>query len=123
MFVSELKTDSGAVRLIKPSVERDAPLGVQWLEGDVGRETLRLMGVNKGNNQPSNIYKERERVSDFLERSDQLNWMIESNGVVVGSIWVDLKATEYLEAPSSYYDWRPVGSRQGRRRPGFSRGC
>ena len=86
--------------LVEPDIERDAQLGVEWLSGDLGRQTLRSMGVTDEHNQPTTLEQERERVRDFIEGTDQLNWMIEYDGRVVGSVWVDLTNAEYVPVPS-----------------------
>lgn len=95
-----LETNNPIIRLVEPDIERDAPLGVGWLEGVAGRDTLRLMGVSNDENRPSSIDLEKERVQGFISNEHQLNWMIEYDGKVVGSIWVDLLSTEELPSPS-----------------------
>ena len=98
--MTELKTKSPEIKLIKPDIERDAPLGVTWLEGDIGRNTLRHMGNADEDNKPSTLEEEKERIKGFIESTDQITWMISLNGKVVGAIWVDKKPTEYLPAPA-----------------------
>lgn len=44
------------------------------------------MGVPDKDNKATDISYERERVKDFIERDDQLNWMIDYQGKVVGSL-------------------------------------
>jgi RimJ/RimL family protein N-acetyltransferase len=100
MFTTELLTSDEKIKLVRPDVERDSELGAKWLVGDIGRETLWAMGVPMQKIQPSNIESERERVTNFLSNPAQLNWMIEMSDQVVGSIWVDLDATDYLQAPA-----------------------
>lgn len=58
------------------------------------------MGVPGSDIQPTSLEAERRRVSDFITQQDQLNWMIEYKGQVVGSIWADLKPTKYIPAPT-----------------------
>ncbi len=58
------------------------------------------MGVPDKHNKPTNLEAEQQRVSDFLEKDDQYNWMIELDGQVVGSVWIDRKPSDYLPAPS-----------------------
>lgn len=94
-----LKANAPNIRLIEPDVERDAQLGVEWLNGARGRETLQLMGVADKDNKPTTLEHERARVQSFIERKDQLNWMIEFNGQVVGAVWVDLQQNGNLPAP------------------------
>lgn len=100
MRVPLLETDDPNVRLVEPDIERDAELGVGWLEGDIGRNTLRLMGIPDNDNNPTTIEQEQQRVAGFIERPDQLNWMIEYEGRVVGSIWVDLEQKDSVASPS-----------------------
>jgi RimJ/RimL family protein N-acetyltransferase len=100
MFVGRMATNDGSVRLVEPDVERDAPLGLQWLAGEAGRETLRLMGVTNATNHPPTLEQERQRIQDFIDKSDQLNWMIAKDERIIGSVWADLEPTEYLKAPS-----------------------
>jgi RimJ/RimL family protein N-acetyltransferase len=102
MFVGELATGDSSVRLVEPDVGRDASLGLQWLAGEAGRETLRLMGVTDANNHPSTLEQERQRIQDFIDKSDQLNWMIAKDEQVIGPIWVELRPIEYLNAPSMH---------------------
>lgn len=100
MKVTPIKTHNPKVDLVQPDITRDSTLGVQWLQGTVGRETLRLMGVSEADNKPSTLSAERRRVHDFISRDDQLNWMIAYENQVVGAIWVDLETTEYLPSPA-----------------------
>ncbi|MCA9344038.1 GNAT family N-acetyltransferase [Candidatus Saccharibacteria bacterium] len=100
MKVPVLETNNPHLKLIEPDIERDAANGIKWLEGDMGRTTLRLMGVADEHNKPTTLEAEKERVNDFLTRQDQLNWMIEYQGKVVGSVWVDLEASDFLASPS-----------------------
>jgi RimJ/RimL family protein N-acetyltransferase len=95
-----LQTENPDVCLIEPNIERDAQLGVRWLEGQSGQATLTSMGVTDKDNKPTTIEHERERVRDFIERQDQLNWMIEYQGKVVGAVWVDLEQVGKLPAPA-----------------------
>lgn len=100
MKTTELETNNPSIQLIEPNIERDAALGVQWLEGKLGRNTLSLMGVSDADNKPTTLEQEKERVKDFIEKDDQINWMISYEDKVVGSIWVDLEPSEYLQSPS-----------------------
>ena len=95
MKAPHLKTDNPPVRLVEPNIERDALLGTKWLSGELGRTTLRQMGNTESEIDqmlPATIENQAELVKSFLEREDQLNWMIEYEGKIVGSVWVDLDA-------------------------------
>ncbi len=103
MKAPQLEIDDAPIKLIEPVLERDAKLGVTWLNGELGRATMRSMGNTEETIDkilPTTIEQELERVRGFLEREDQLNWMIEYDGKVVGSVWVDLDNSEYLPGPS-----------------------
>ncbi len=100
MKTIQLKTEIPEVTLVEPDIERDAILGVGWLEGGLGRKTLRSMGVADKDNVESTLQLEQARVRDFIEKSDQFNWMIKYGGQVVGSVWVDLESSEEVPAPS-----------------------
>lgn len=102
MKVPLLVNEQPHVRLVEPVVERDAPLGVRWLSGEPGRRTLAMMGVPDKDNRPSTLEKERQRVRGFVENEKQLNWMIELDGAVVGSVWVDLVASKEVPAPAAH---------------------
>ncbi len=98
--MTELQTMSPDITLVQPDVERDAPIAVKWLEGDIGRNTLKLMGNDDDHNKPSTLEEERERIQGFLDSDDQLTWMIRLQDNIVGAVWVDLHESEYLPAPS-----------------------
>ncbi|CAN5651076.1 hypothetical protein BH23PAT1_BH23PAT1_5510 [soil metagenome] len=100
MKTTPLETNDPHIHLVEPDVERDAPISVGWLEGDLGRDTLRLMGVSADENKPSSLDQEKERVRGFIANENQLNWMISFDGKIVGSVWTDLKATDELPGPS-----------------------
>lgn len=100
MFTTELQTSNPSVKLVKPDIERDAPLSMAWVKGKHGKNSLLLMGVPEHKIAEPTPEMERERIADFLTKKDELNWMIELNNQIVGSIWVDLKPSEYLNAPA-----------------------
>ncbi len=97
---TSLTTQIPELELVQPDIERDAPISLEWLEGDVGRNTLRLMGNTDENNIPSTLEAEKERVQGFLESDDQLTWMIKFQDKIVGTVWVTLGEHDYLPSPS-----------------------
>ncbi len=99
VFTVQLATTNSAVRLIKPNVKRDAPLSVRWLAGESGKATQYAMGVADQASKPSTFTREQKRIHNFIENKEQLTWMIEYNGKVVGAVWVDITASVYLSAP------------------------
>jgi|SRR5580704_7360062 RimJ/RimL family protein N-acetyltransferase len=113
MFACHLNTADPSIALVAPVVSRDAPLGMRWLAGDQGRETLRMMGVPEEEIRPTNLDEESARITSFLERRDQYNWMIDFRGAVVGAIWVDLRPSSVLPAPAVSY---MIGAAEARRK-------
>ncbi len=99
MKATQLETTNPKVHLIEPDVERDAPLSVAWLEGDIGRNTLRLMGVTEDKNKAPTLEGEKKRVQGFVNNPKQLNWAIQYDDKVVGAVWVDLEEVNSVEAP------------------------
>ena len=95
-----IPTSQPGLLLVKPSLAQDANLSVKWLSGEAGRDTLRLMGSTDDNNQPSTLEAEKQRIRDFHISSDQRTWSMRYEDKTVGAVWVDLKTTSYLTAPS-----------------------
>lgn len=102
MIATELETSNPDVRLVAPDVERDASLSMHWLHGSLGHATLASMGVAEKDNKPTTLELERERVKRFIDRPDQLNWMIECGHMVVGSVWVDLEQVGTVPPPAMH---------------------
>lgn len=98
-----LHTSLPDLRLTAPDVERDAPIAVQWLEGEVGRNTLQLMGNPVETIVEPSLEAEKERIQSFLSlegQKKQLTWMIQFREKTVGAVWVELEPTEHLPAPA-----------------------
>lgn len=103
MKAPQLQTSNASVRLIDPELERDTKLGVEWLNGELGRVTMRSMGNNEAaiaKTLPTTLKREAERVKKFFDNEDELNWMIDYEGKVVGSVWVALHDSAKLPSPS-----------------------
>lgn len=58
------------------------------------------MGVKEASNQPSSLEDEERRLREYIIATDQVTWMIRYLDRTVGAVWLSLKATEYLDAPS-----------------------
>jgi RimJ/RimL family protein N-acetyltransferase len=95
-----LATTNPKLVLVPPNVERDAPNGVEWLQGPAGRDTLARMGVTDANNHPSTLTEERARIADFIENRQHLAWMMRLNNKIVGVVEVSFKASEHVPLPS-----------------------
>jgi RimJ/RimL family protein N-acetyltransferase len=95
-----LHTINPSVLLIEPNLERDASLGVKWINCPEGYKTLQLMGVADKDNKRTTLEQEKRRVQEFIKDPKQLNWMISLDSKVVGAVWVNLYDTDCLKSPS-----------------------
>lgn len=121
MFAGQLDTPEPSIRLVRPVVERDASLSLQWLGGEHGRTTMpdgRARRPDRGANS-----RPREVADQQLHQSgDQYSWMIERDSSVIGSIWVDLPLIRGPRRASGVlHDWRP-GSPRPRNGPSRTNG-
>lgn len=98
--MKSLNTDNTTIKLVPPEIARDAKLGVLWVNGVGGKETMILMGNKPDNVAPTTLKNEQRRVRSFIESKNQLNWMIQLNDKIVGTVWVNLDPTKYLASPS-----------------------
>jgi len=100
MKAGNLQTTNPAIELVEPNIVRDAETSVTWINGALGHETMRLMGVPDKHNTSTTLQKEQERIQDFIVNPNHLNWTISVDAKIVGAIWVDLKDSEYVKSPS-----------------------
>ena len=98
--LKQIKTELSDLILVGPNILTDPEVAVPWLEGEAGRDTLRLMGSTEEHNKPSTINEEEQRVRSFVTSTNQRTWMLNYQDKTVGAIWVDLKLSDYLSAPS-----------------------
>lgn len=88
MFKAEIVIDDD-IKLIKPDIERDARLGYEWLQGEVGATTMQLMGNSDFSG--TTLQQEEQRVAKFINEKDSINWSIALDDHVIGSVWLDYK--------------------------------
>ena len=100
MKVNNLETKNPHVNLVVPNLDRDPKISLEWLNGVDGATTLALMGNDAIDIKPTTIEHEVKRTEDFINSKDQLNWMIQLDGDIVGAIWVDLLSKEHMLSPS-----------------------
>ncbi|MEI7489348.1 MAG: GNAT family N-acetyltransferase [Chryseobacterium sp.] len=109
MKAQEIKIPELNIKLIEPDADRDAQFSTVFLKGELGKQTMLLMGVPEEQIQEISLESEKERIRSFIENTDSLNWMIQKDDRVVGSIWVDLKFNNEVPAPSTHLlIWDPV---------------
>lgn len=98
MIASEIYVND-SLELVHPNVERDAQISLSWLKASKIRPLMRLMNVRIDDNYQPNITDEIARITNFIERQDQIVWMIKRSNAVIGSIWADIVRTDHLEPP------------------------
>lgn len=91
---------SDDLRLIAPHVERDAPLGVGWMSGESGQATQNLMGIAPKEIHDHSLKEEQELVQYFIDTDEELVWMIEYRGRVIGAVEIGLKIPKEENGPS-----------------------
>jgi len=108
MKAQEIKIPELNINLIEPDVYQ-AQSSFFFLKGELGKQTMLLMGVPEEQIQEASLKTEEERIRSFIENTDSLNWMIQKDDRVVGSIWVDLKFNNDVPAPSTHLlIWDPA---------------
>jgi RimJ/RimL family protein N-acetyltransferase len=98
-----LTTSLPRLILVGPDAQNDPLTAVKWLDGDIGRETLHLMGNSDKQNKPTTKRAEDIRVRKFITSTTERTWMMRYDGMTVGVIWINLEPTIYLDAPSIHF--------------------
>lgn len=88
------------LRLISPDVDRDVTNGLRWMNGEIGRKTQRHMGVAPNDVHDHTSSEEQNLVDNFIKTNDELVWMIQYHGQVVGVVEVGLKIPQSQNGPS-----------------------
>lgn len=88
------------LRLANPRPKKDSRVSVGWLEGDAGRQTLRLMGCLVEEDFKPSIKEETKRLRAMLKSKSAVIKMIEYRGQVVGQIEIWLKQYDRVASPS-----------------------
>lgn len=95
MFIQEIIIPQKHIKLISPRPEH-AAISLEWVSGIKGRKLLEKMGNNIPDNWTPTIKEEKQRISDFITKDDQINWAIQYEGKVVGAVWLDLREDHLL---------------------------
>lgn len=91
------------IKLVKPNIERDAPFALGWFKSDYGKQTLLLMGNAENEIKPATLNSEKKTLQKFIElekSNEQLTWMIQADNKTIGSVWIELKDTEFVKSPA-----------------------
>ncbi|HVQ44299.1 MAG TPA: GNAT family N-acetyltransferase [Candidatus Saccharimonadia bacterium] len=98
--IKRLQTSMPDLSLTNPNIKSDPAISVEWLAGEPGKETLRLMGSTETNNKPSTLKAEEQRIREFITSTNQRTWNLHYRTKTVGATWIDLESSKYLKSPS-----------------------
>ncbi|MBP9812982.1 GNAT family N-acetyltransferase [Candidatus Saccharibacteria bacterium] len=88
------------LRLVNPRPKKDSRVTVGWLEGDIGRQTLRFMGCLVEEDFNPSIKEETKRLRAMLKSKSAVIKMIEYQGQIIGQIEIWLKQYDRVASPS-----------------------
>jgi RimJ/RimL family protein N-acetyltransferase len=88
---------------LAPLTIEHAAIVAEWLQGEQGRETLRLLGNVLPADFTTNEVIEHKRIEEILADNNKIAWIIIFDDEPVGVAEVDLKATEEIQAPHFSY--------------------
>ena len=91
------------LRLVEPDPATHAPITLRWFEADYGHDTLRLMGNAEHELGTPSLENELSILQGFVDlrdRHEQLTWMLEFDGDIVGVAWIELTAQHGVQPPS-----------------------
>ena len=91
---------SSELRLIAPSVERDAVVSVKWRSGEDGRNTQASMGIPAKDISRPTLDDERTLIRNFIDTKDEIVWMIECDEQIVGAVEVHLVGNAEIQSPN-----------------------
>lgn len=99
MIAPDLVCD-GELQLIEPDINRDPPIGIQWMSGVEGEKTQRLMGIAPNDIHEHTFAEEVELFKNFISTDDEIVWMIEYQGKIIGIVEVGTKIPPEENGPS-----------------------
>jgi RimJ/RimL family protein N-acetyltransferase len=99
MIARDLKV-SNELSLIAPNVDRDAILSLNWMNGESGHETQRLMGIAPQDIQDHTLDQEQKLIESFIDTDEEIVWMIRYHEKIIGAVEVRLHATDHEKAPT-----------------------
>lgn len=88
------------IELIEIDTKRDAPLTMSWINAPGGLEMLRLMGMIVPDNFKTSLEQETKTLQTIIDDQNEIAWMIELDGQVVGILEVHTVPFEGLPEPN-----------------------
>lgn len=99
----DLVTTMPELCLVAPDPDRDAPQAVEWLKGELGKQTLLLMGNPGHKIAAPSLGAEHQRLEQFLDLAQegkQFTWMMRYKQKTIGAVWIEFEPTKHLPAPA-----------------------
>lgn len=88
------------IELIELDPHRDAVFVADWINSPGGVETLQLMGIVVPDDYETTVLREFETLKQIQNSTNELAWMIEYDGLVVGIVELHIVPFEGLQAPN-----------------------
>jgi len=101
--MTEIQSSLEKLTFVKPSPAIHAPITLGWFESDDGHETLLLMGNAEHEIEPPSLQTELQILEDFVlleKKNEQLTWMLDFDGDIVGVGWIELTENHGVKPPS-----------------------
>jgi L-amino acid N-acyltransferase YncA len=101
--MTEIKSISDNLVFVKPKPSEHAPVTLKWFESSDGHETLLLMGNAEHEIEAPSLQSEIEILQEFItleEKKEQVTWMLQYDGSIVGVAWIELVENHSVKAPS-----------------------
>lgn len=86
--------------LINPNVDRDAPIATKWMQGSVGQQTQRSMGIPPQDIHEHTLAESRDLFEDFISTQDEIVWAIQYKGRISGVVEVGMNIAPEEQGPS-----------------------
>jgi len=101
--MKEIRSSLEKLTFVKPNPAIHAPITLGWFESGDGHETLLLMGNAEHEIEPPSLQTELQILEDFVlleKMNEQLTWMIDFGGDIVGVAWIELTENHGVKPPS-----------------------
>jgi len=101
--MTEIYSSLETLVFVKPNPVEHASFTLSWFESDDGHETLLLMGNAEHEIGIPSLQSETEILQDFIsleQKNEQITWMIEFNGKIIGVAWIELVENHSVKSPS-----------------------
>ncbi len=99
----DIKSSLDNLMFVKPNPIEHASVTLSWFESAHGHETLLLMGNAEHEIDTPSLHSETEILKNLIlleEKNEQITWMINFEGNLIGVIWIELLENHTVKSPS-----------------------